>query len=295
MLTAVWVVAVIVGIGMVVYGFGPVFQARQQAKLTRVAKAAISQAANEAGGGLAGATATVSTKAPEPGSPVGILEIGRTRLQQVVVEGAGSTETRKGPGHVAGTAGLGQPGNSVVVGRARGFGGPFGDLARLRKGDQILVSTTQGQSVYSVDSVRGATLHKAATGADAAADPKPGNAIDTVYGPSKEDRLTLVTSASTVPWNHGRAVIVVATLVGRPFAPTPQNGRVDTGLGVDGDTAATASVVLAMLLFGATMSASVVLYRRVRPATAYLLTIGPVMASTVIAGETLSRLFPGWT
>ena len=39
------------------------------------------------------------------------------RLSQVAVEGVGPEQTRKGPGHVPGTAGLGQPGNAAVVGR----------------------------------------------------------------------------------------------------------------------------------------------------------------------------------
>jgi len=295
MLGAAWLLAVIGGLALVVYGFGPVLQARQQSILTRAERQHLARAANEVGG-LGGVTTPV--KAPSPGSPLGILEIGAIRLQQVVVEGGTSTQTQKGPGHVTGTAGLGQPGNSVVVGRAHAFGGPFRDLGRLRPGDQILLSTSQGQSVYGVDSVRDVPLRRAEAGATAEADASSrrdgDDTIDTVYGATKEDRLTLVTSASAVPSNRSRATVVVAALQGLPFAPTVQNGRGDTGLGMDGDRGAAAATVLAMSLFGATMSASIFLYHRGRSVTAYMLTIGPITATIVIAGETVSRMFPGW-
>src|SRR5262249_181242 len=62
--------------------------------------------------------------------------------------------TRAGPGHVPGSAGLGQEGNSVVVGRRNGYGAPFAGLSGVRRGASVLVTTTQGQSVYKVRSIR---------------------------------------------------------------------------------------------------------------------------------------------
>jgi sortase A len=167
----------------------------------------------------------------------------------------------------------------VVVGRADAFGGTFGALGRLHSGDPILITTTQGQSVYRVTSLRHPSL----------------GSVDETYGPSKENRLTLVTSASALPWNGTDAVVVIASIEGLPFAPTLQNGRGTSGLGVHGDSDADASVVLAMFAFAATISASIALYRRLRPATAYLLSIGPLMATAIIAGETMTRILPGWT
>lgn len=278
-LVALWIVAVLAGTGFVIYGFGSVSEARAQRRLMREIRGRIGRASNE-GSGLFAVQAP--SKAPELGAPVAILEVGPVHVQQVVVEGAGSSQTRNGPGHVTGTAAPGQPGNSVVLGRAHGFGGYFGGLGRLHRGAQIVVSTTQGQSVYRVASVRHLSLGSQ-------------GAVDKLYGPSDDDRLTLVTSASALPWSSSSATVVVATMRDEPFPPTPQNGRVDAGTGLHGDGSATAAVVLALLVFGATMSATVVLYRTLQPATAYLLTIGPVLASTVIAGETVSRLLPGWT
>jgi len=284
-----------------VFGFGPLFQARDQRRLIHLYDAEIGRAANEASG-LAGVS--TAEKAPATGSPVGILEIGRVRLQQVVLEGVGSSQTYSGPGHVPGTAAPGQPGNSVVVARARGFGGPFRSIGRLRKGDRILVATTQGQSVYEVSTVRRTRLEatgraeEPAGGEEEAGGTATGRgrrlSIEEDYGPTAGNQLTLVTSASRVPWNRSRATVVVASMVGTPFAPSPQNGRSDAQSGMTGDDGAAAAVVLAMIVYGATLGASILLYQRFRATTAYVLTIAPVMASTIIAGETLSRVFPAW-
>jgi sortase A len=272
----VWVLAVIGGMGLVMYGFGPLFEARDQRRLVTQYARQVDRAANESTG-LGGVS--TPTKAPDLGTPVAILEIGAIHLQQVVVEGGYPSQTRRGPGHITGTAGVGQPGNSVVVGRAHAFGGPFGSLGAVRKGDTVLVTTTQGQSVYRVTTVGPRNLSN----------------VDSVYAPTKDNRLTLVTSASIAPWNNTDGSVVVAVLQGQPFPPTLQNGRVSTGSGVDGEQDADATLILTLLLFGITISASIFLYRRVRPATAYLLTIGPLMATAIIAGETFSRVFPGWT
>jgi hypothetical protein len=118
--------------------------------------------------------------------------------------------------------------------------------------------------------------------------------IEQVYGPSKDDRLTLVTSASLNPRNQKSATVVVAQSKSTPFAPTPQGGRHQREFGGRGDRGALPAVIIALVLYGLAMSASIVLYRRLQPRTAYLLTIAPVVALTVIAAETFSRVFPAW-
>jgi sortase A len=277
-LTPVWIGVLVVSVALVIYVFGPFLQQRQQHTLMRTARADIARAANESTG-LEGVS--TPTKAVEPGKPVGILEIGDLRLQEAVVEGVGATQTRSGLAHVPGTAGLGQPGNSAVVARRTAFGGPFSGLGGVERGSRILVTTDQGQSIYRVNSVRHVDLH--------------GSRIETVFGPSKDDRLTLVTSGSRLPTNGSSAVVVVANLTGTPFAPTPQGGRTNAGLGTRGDQGGLAPTVLALLLYALVMVGSAMLYRRLQPRTAYLLTIGPILAVTIITAETLSRMLPAWT
>ncbi len=287
-LLVLWFVALIAGIVLVIYGFGPLFQQRDQRHLMKAARADISRSANEATG-LAGVT--VPTKGVSPGTPVGVLEVGGLKLQQVVVEGVGPSQTRRAPGHAPGTAGLGQPGNSVVVGRKAAFGGPFHDLGSVKKGSRILVTTNQGQSVYRVSSVRHVSLHGSSSSDTTGSS---SSTIDRVYGPSKDDRLTLVTSSNPFPWNRASALAVVAKMDGTAFPPTPQGARLDSSIGTRGESSAAASIVVALILYGLTLSASLLLYRRLQPRTAYLLTIGPILAMTIIAAETLSRAFPAW-
>lgn len=312
LLAWLWVGVTIACLAFVLLGLEPLFQQREQRLLLEQQRSLITKAANEAGG-LPGIE--VPTKSPGTGSPVGVLEIGGLQVQQVVVEGVGAAETQVGPGHVPGTAGLGQPGNSVVVARRAMFGGPFADLALLHEGDLVLATTTQGQSVYRVRTVReqelvagavaGSEAEAVATGnvdpdpadaSDPAADPLSGDrvAVDDLYGPTEDDRLTLVTSADVLPWSADRAVVVTAELVGPPYTPTPQGGRTDDQTGRTGDASAWSAAVLALLLFGGAAVSAVLLYRRTSARTAYLLTAAPFLVAAILLAESLSRLLPAW-
>jgi hypothetical protein len=120
-------------------------------------------------------------------------------------------------------------------------------------------------------------------------------AVDTLYGPTSDDQLTLVTSADKEPWNTSHAAIVVAKLLTKPFAPSAQGGRTDSQSGTSGDSGAWASALLAIVGFVGVIVGSVVLYRKMRFRIAYVLTIAPLVALTVIAGEAIARLLPAWT
>jgi sortase A len=306
-LAALWFGVVATGAGLVVYQLGPTLEQRDQHELISEYRTTVRQAANE-GSGLPGVAEV--TKPPTAGAAVGVLEIAALRRQSVVVEGATPSETRRGPGHVPGTAGLGQPGNSVVVARRNGYGGTFADLDELQKGRRILVTTTQGQSVYTVRSVRTVKLvesvssdqtkdlaGKKIAAPDGTSDAYRNRAqvsVDTLYGPTDDDRLTLVTSASRAFWNTSDAVVVVAKMDGTPFQPTPQGARSDSETGRHGESGVWPSIVLAVLLYGAAVVASIALYRRMHFRVAYALTVAPLVALTVITGETLSRLLPAW-
>ena len=148
---AAWLVVTAIAVPLVLYGIGPMLEQRDQTALMSDYRVAIRQAAAQTNG-LPGVE--LPTRAPETGSPVAILDIPDMKLEQVVVEGVGPQQTRRGPGHVPGTAGPGQPGNSAIVARRSTFGGPFRPLGSLETGDEILVTTTQGQSIYVVTEVR---------------------------------------------------------------------------------------------------------------------------------------------
>jgi sortase A len=275
--SVVWLVVTLLGVVLVIYGVGPMLQRREQTHLLSDYRTEIRQAADEE---LSfNPDAQPELDAPAAGSPVAVLEIGAIELLQVVVEGVGPQQTRRAPGHVPGTAGPGQPGNSGIVARRSAFGAPFGDLTQLERGDEILVTTTQGQSVYRVRTV--------ATGR---------GLPDDAYGPTAdEDRLTLVTSGSPPPWSKGDAVVVVAEMEGRPFEPTPQDGRRPDADGRAGDHSGLAPLVLAALAYLLAIGVALTLYRTSRPRSAYLLTAPPLLATVVLVAESAARLLPAWT
>lgn len=326
-LTVIGVLVLLAATTVVLYWVGPLVHTRDQRTLLTAERSAITQAASDNEGIH---RAALPTEPPQPGSVVGILAIPAIGVHQAVVEGVGPSQTMTGPGHVPGTAGLGQPGNAAVVGRRAGYGGPFGQLGRLRTGDRILTATTEGRSVYVVRSVRMVTMFTPATAAVASETAQtsasgattttvepassagtraagtsrakvrsanhgvPRWSADAILGPSKRNQLTLLTSGSSVPWNTDQALVVVARLRGKPYAPTPQEARSPSQEGNSGDPTALAWLILAVLALAACFAGALVMYRRSTLRSAYLLTTAPLLAFTVLAAEALSRLLPAW-
>jgi sortase A len=269
------VVVFVIAVGAVIYGVGSLVHARDQRALMTTERTAIANAAI-----LAKALDTVNlpTKPPLTGAPVGVLAIPALSVNEVVVEGVGSSQTVSGPGHVPGTAGLGQRGNAGIVGRNAAYGGVFGRLAQLKPGDRVLTATIEGQSVYVVRRVATVAL----------------GSLEPLYRKTHNNRLTLVTSASNIPWNSGQAVVVTAVLRGKPYAATPQQSRDAGQLGNTGETGAWIELVLSVLALALVSVGAIYLYRRCTVRSAYLLSTAPLVAFTVVAAESISRMFPAW-
>ena len=136
------------------------------------------------------------------GAPVALLQIPALGISDTVVEGTAGSTLLAGPGHRRDTPLPGQQGVSVVYGRQAAYGGPFGDISSLKRGDTILTTTGQGNATFRVTDVR------------YAGDRSP--ALASVAG----GRLTLV-GATGVPFLSGAVVRVDADLVGKAY-PTPQ-------------------------------------------------------------------------
>ena len=198
--------------------------------MLREYKALVNSAAN----GGTGVTGTASaTAAPGLGQPVlHPRDRSAPATQEAVVEGVRPSDTRKGPGQCAGHCGLGQPGNAVVVGRASGFGEVQRDWRPPQGRAELVATTTQGQSVYQVTSVKTVSLHNPSTGGSSSTPQAIGakkddsaGLISNVYGPSNGDQLRPVTSASDVPWNTAAATVVVAAaLKDKPFPADDPGG-----------------------------------------------------------------------
>lgn len=139
------------------------------------------------------------------GTPVAHLRIPAIGVEQVVGEGTTSDVLFDGPGHRRDTPLPGQEGTSIVMGRRALFGGPFGGLGSLTPGDQMIVTTGQGEFTFEVFGIR------------RDGDPSPARA------PAGTARLTLITAAGA-PFLPEGALRVDAALVGtavggaqRPF------------------------------------------------------------------------------
>ncbi len=88
--------------------------------------------------------------APAEGDPLGIIEIPKIGVDSVFVEGTGTDDLRKGPGHYPATALPGQAGNVAIAGHRTTYGAPFYNLDALAPGDLIILTTTWGTFEYAV-------------------------------------------------------------------------------------------------------------------------------------------------
>ena len=107
-------------------------------------------------------------KPPGPGDPVFVLKMPAIDFDQVVVEGVGVEDLKKGPGHYPSCrAGFdrplctefeevwpGQEGRVIVSGHRTTYGAPFFDLDKLKPGDEIITQTKWGEFTYEVTETR---------------------------------------------------------------------------------------------------------------------------------------------
>ncbi|MFB3813787.1 MAG: class D sortase [Terriglobales bacterium] len=125
------------------------------------------------------------------------LSIPKINLDAIVVEGTNHRALLLGPGHLANTAEPGAPGNSVLTAHRDTF---FRHLHELAKGDLIAIRRNGKTFHYEVSSRKIV---------------KPEDV--SVAGPSKDNRLTLITCYPTyfIGPAPGR-LVVVSKLVGSP-------------------------------------------------------------------------------
>ncbi|MEV4437705.1 class E sortase [Streptomyces sp. NPDC049577] len=119
-----------------------------------------------------------------------------------VLQGTGTELLKRGLGHYADTAGLGETGNFAVAGHRRTYGDPFKDLPRLRPGDAVVLTDGADWFTYRVDTLPYRTL----PGDTGVIDPVPAKAG--YRGPGRY--LTLTTCDPE--WGHSHRLIVWAHL-----------------------------------------------------------------------------------
>ena len=87
---------------------------------------------------------------PTPGGAAGRIVIPRIGVDYVFVEGVTVDDLKRGPGHYPGTPLPGQAGNAAIAGHRTTYGAPFGRVDELAPGDEIVVTTVQGEFTYEV-------------------------------------------------------------------------------------------------------------------------------------------------
>lgn len=182
-------------------------EARAQDDLRKAffATTTTTEAEAESGAPSGSSTSTTSTTAPPPvpaGEAVAIIRIPRIGVDKAVVAGVSVADLKKGPGHYPNTPMPGQPGNAAIAGHRTTYGAPFYSLDELEVGDEILVTTRQGEFRFEVD--RTSIVRPSAF---------------EVLDPTEEARLTLTTCHPR--FSARQRLVVSAVLAGPEAAPTP--------------------------------------------------------------------------
>jgi sortase A len=84
------------------------------------------------------------------GDAIAKLQIPAIGVDDIVVAGVQPDDLKKGPGHYPDTPLPGQLGNSAIAGHRTTYGQPFYDIDQLQPGDDIVVTTLNGQYIYVV-------------------------------------------------------------------------------------------------------------------------------------------------
>ena len=80
-------------------------------------------------------------------------------VDKIVVEGVSLADLKKGPGHYPETPLPGQEGNAAIAGHRTTYGAPFNRLDELEPGDEITVTTVQGEFTYEVTETADRVAH----------------------------------------------------------------------------------------------------------------------------------------
>lgn len=146
---------------------------------------------------------------PEPApytadKPFAIMYIPRLGFtwNKPVLEGTATKTLKKGLGHYANTAQLGQKGNFSVAGHRRTYGDPFKDFPRLRPGDAVVLTDGTSWFTYRIDK----GPYKTVPSDIEVIDPVPRKS-----GYTREGRYLTLTTCDP-EWGHSHRLIVWAHL-----------------------------------------------------------------------------------
>ncbi len=87
---------------------------------------------------------------PEDGDALARIEIPAIDVDKVVVRGVAVEDLRRGPGHYSQTPLAGNTGNTAIAGHRTTYGSPFNRIDELIPGDDITITSVQGEFTYRV-------------------------------------------------------------------------------------------------------------------------------------------------
>lgn len=216
-----------------------IYTSQQQHHLRQQFQAALHRAAatttTTSSGETTTTTAPPSNASLAVGSAVARIQIPKIGLDNIVVDGVGVDDLRKGPGHYPATPLPGQVGNAAIAGHRTTYGHPFGDIDQLSSGDVIMVQTLQGSFTYRVYSQQ-------------VVDPSDVSVL--LPDPGRPATLTLTTC--TPKYSAAQRLVVKAEL-DRQTKPLPAPHHLPppaklTDLGLSGETGSLLPAVLSGLI-----------------------------------------------
>jgi sortase A len=90
----------------------------------------------------------------EAGDPMGRIVMPAIGVSEVFVEGTGSGDLRKGPGHYPATPLPGERGTVAIAGHRTTYGAPFRRIDQFDRGDRIELRMPYGRFTYRVERTR---------------------------------------------------------------------------------------------------------------------------------------------
>jgi sortase A len=133
------------------------------------------------------------------GQGLAIIDIPKIQVKDVIVEGVGRDDLRKGPGHVPTTVLPGQPGTFGVSGHRTTYGAPFYRLNELAKGDTISIVTRDAVYTYAV-------THSTVV------QPSDVQVLDNVKGPDGKLKTTITLTTCNPRYSARQRLVVFGDL-----------------------------------------------------------------------------------
>lgn len=155
----------------------------------------------------------------DQGSAIARMQIPAIGVDKTVVEGVRVGDLRKGPGHYPTTPLPGQAGNASIAGHRTTYGAPFGEIDKLLPGDQILITTIQGEFIYEVVTQGEGHGHFIVAP----------NQVEVLDQDFSEDPNRLTLTACHPKGSARQRIIVVAALVGEPAPTYPRPDQEELG------------------------------------------------------------------